>query len=119
MPWNLRLEAYTCVGEDANLYNFAQITLGTHSVVSQRTFLCTGTHDYTDPQLPLTWAPITIGPNAWVCAEAFVGPGVTIGEGAVIGARSVVTRDMPEWTVSAGNPCKPIKPRVMREPAEE
>ena len=60
-------------------------------------------------------APITIGESVWVAAGAFVAPGVTIGAGAVIGARSVVTKDMPDWTVCAGNPCRPLKPRVLRD----
>ncbi len=81
--------------------------------MSQRAFICAGTHDYTKSGHPLITAPIVIGDNAWVAAEAFVHPGVTIGEGAVIGARSVVTKDMPAWTVCAGHPCKPIKERII------
>jgi putative colanic acid biosynthesis acetyltransferase WcaF len=91
-----------------------RIVLGERCVVSQGAHLCAGTHDYEAPNFQLVTAPITIGARAWVCTEAFVGPGVTVGEGAVIGARAVATKDMPAWTVCAGNPCRPLKPRVVR-----
>jgi putative colanic acid biosynthesis acetyltransferase WcaF len=80
-------------------------------VISQGTHLCTGTHDYNKPEFPLVTAPISVGNEAWLAAECFVLPGVEIGEGAVIGARSVVTTNIPSWMVCAGHPCKPIKPR--------
>jgi putative colanic acid biosynthesis acetyltransferase WcaF len=114
-PWNLVLEDFAAVGDDANLYSMATITIRAHAIVSQGAHLCAGTHDYEDPAFQLYSLPITIGERAWVCTEAFIGPGVEIGAGAVIGARSVVTKNMPEWMVCAGSPCKPLKPRVMRE----
>jgi putative colanic acid biosynthesis acetyltransferase WcaF len=113
-PWNLVCGDEVGVGNGANLYNQARITLGSRCVVSQGAHLCTGTHDYTSEDFRLIARPIEIGQHAWIAAEAFVHPGVSIGEGAVIGARSVVTRDMPAWMVCAGNPCTPFKPRVMR-----
>jgi putative colanic acid biosynthesis acetyltransferase WcaF len=94
-----------------DLYTQGKVTLGYRSIVSQRSFVCAGTHDYTRKGHPLVTAPIVIGDYAWVAAEAFIHPGVTIGEGAVIGARSVVTKDMPAWTVCGGFPCKPLKER--------
>jgi putative colanic acid biosynthesis acetyltransferase WcaF len=90
----------------------APVVLGERAVVSQGVHLCTGSHDYESENFQLFARPIEIGADAWICAEAFLGPGVTIGDGAVIGARSVVTRDQPSWTVCAGNPCRPIKPRT-------
>ena len=113
-PWNLEIGDESGVADDAILYSMAPIVLGRRVVVSQGAHLCAGTHDYEDPGFPLVAQPIRVGDRAWIAAEAFVHPGVTIGEGAVIGARSVVTRDMPAWTVCAGHPCKPIKPRQMR-----
>ncbi len=114
-PWNLRIDDHVGVADDAELYTVAPIHLKARAVVSQGAYLCAGTHDYEDPNFQLVAHPITVGENAWVCAGAFVGPGVTVGDGAVIGARAVATKDMPAWTVCAGNPCRPLKPRVVRE----
>jgi len=114
-PWNLILGDECGVANGVDLYSQGKITLGYRSIISQRVFLCAGTHDYTRQGHPLVTAPITIGDHAWVAAEAFVHPGVTIGEGAVIGARSVVNKDMPSWMVCAGHPCKPLKARIFVE----
>ncbi len=113
-PWNLELDDYASMGDHVICYSMAKVRLGKKVVVSQGSHLCTGTHDYTSPTFQLYALPITIGDDAWVCAECFVGPGITIGAGAVIAARSVVTKDAPEWMVCAGSPCKPIKPRIMQ-----
>lgn len=110
-PWNLEVGEESGVADSAILYNQAPIKLGRRVVISQGTHLCTGTHDYENPGFPLYAKPITVGDHAWVAAECFVHPGINIAEGAVIGARSVVTKDMPAWTVCAGHPCQPIKPR--------
>ena len=112
-PWNLILGDECGVANGVDLYSQGIITLGYRSIISQRVFLCAGTHDYAKKGHPLITAPITIGDHAWVAAEAFVHPGIIIGEGVVIGARSVVTKNMPSWTVCAGHPCKPIKPRII------
>ena len=114
IPWNLVCGKNVVIGADADIYNFARITIGDNAMVSQRTFLCTGSHDPADPHLPLTFAPIEIGAQAWVASEVFVGPGRRIGEGTVIAARSVVTKDMPDWMICAGHPCKPIKERALK-----
>ncbi len=112
-PWNLECEDEVGVADQVNLYNQAKISLGHRCVVSQGSHLCTGTHNYESPRFELLAYPITIGAQAWGCADCFVGPGVTIGEGAVVGARSVVLKDVPPWMVCAGHPCKPIKPRKL------
>ncbi len=114
-PWNLILEDYAGMADDVICYSMATVTLGKKVVVSQGTHLCTGTHDYQDPSFQLYALPIHVRDGAWICAGSFIGPGVTIGEGAVIGACSVVTKDMPARMVCAGNPCRPLKPRVTRE----
>jgi putative colanic acid biosynthesis acetyltransferase WcaF len=113
-PWNLIMEDHAGIADDVNCYSMAVISLGEKVVVSQGTYLCTGSHDYEDSKFQLYAKPIYIGDNAWLCAESFICPGINIGDGAVIGARSVVTKDMPAWTVCAGNPCKPIKSRILK-----
>lgn len=111
-PWNLVMEAKACLGPRVICYSMAPIVLGQRTVVSQGAHLCTGSHDYDSPSFTLFAEPITIGSDAWICAEAFVGPGVKIGCGTVIGARSVVTRSQPSWMVCAGNPARALKPRL-------
>ncbi len=113
-PWNLIMRNQASMADDVNCYSMATVELGEKCVISQGTHLCTGTHDYEDPNFQLYAKGIKIGGDAWVCAESFIGPGVQVGAGAVIGARSVVTRNMPEWMVCAGNPCRPLKERVLR-----
>jgi len=110
-PWNLDLGDECGIGSGVTLYSQAKIIIGKRSVVSQGVNLCTGTHDYTQPGFPLVAKPITIGDHVWVAMEAFVHPGVTIANGCIIGARSVVIKDMPEWMICSGYPCKPLKPR--------
>jgi len=111
IPWNLEMGEFAVVGNDAELYNLAPIRIGANSVISQRSYLCTATHDYTRPDFPLVSRTITIGGNVWLAADVFVAPGVSIGDGAVVGARSVVTKNVRPWTVCAGNPCHVIKSR--------
>lgn len=115
MPWNLEIGDWSGIGEHAFVYNLGRVTIGTRTTVSQRAHLCAGTHDFTDPALPLLKPPIFIGDQAWVCADAFVGPGVTVGEGAIIGARAVVVKDVDPWHVVAGNPARFIKMRILKE----
>jgi putative colanic acid biosynthesis acetyltransferase WcaF len=110
-PWNLVMANESCIGPDVDCYCVDRIELGVRAVVSQRAFLCTASHDYNRSDLPLTTAPITLRADAWVAAEVFVGPGVTLNEGAVALARSVVVRDVTAWIVVAGNPANPIKQR--------
>ncbi len=110
-PWKLTCGEHVGVADFAILYNQSDIFLGDRVVVSQGSHLCTGTHDYNTAGFPLFAKPIHVGSDAWIAAECFVMPGITIGEGAVIGARSVVTKDLPAWTVCAGHPCKPLHAR--------
>ncbi len=113
MPWNLAIGDHSSIGEHALIYNLGPVTIGARATISHRSHLCAGTHDYTDPSMPLLKLPIEIGDQAWVCADAFVGPGVRIGEGAIAGARAVVVRDVPAWTIVAGNPARAIKTREL------
>lgn len=112
-PWLLKVGLHSAIAEDVEIYNLGPVTIGDHSVISQRAYICAGTHDYTKPDLPLLRPPISIGHGVWVCADAFIGPGVTIGDNSIVGARSVVTRDVPTAAVVAGNPARVIKARPM------
>ena len=114
IPWNLEIGDWSSIGEHTFIYNLSKITIGSKTTISHRTHLCAGTHDYTDRTLPLLKLPITIQDSVWVCADAFVSSGVTIGEGAVVGARSVVVKDVEPWMVVAGNPAKNIKTRTLK-----
>lgn len=114
-PWNLELGKNSCIGPKTQIYNKAKIAIGDNSVISQGAFLCTATHDIRKSTHPLVSFPIVIGSGAWIAADAFVGPGVTIGEGAVVGARAAVFKDVESWTVVGGNPAKFLRKREMEK----
>ena len=113
-PWNLEMGDHACLSEGVDCYCVAPIRIGAQTTVSQYSFLCTASHDYTRADMPLVTAPITIGERAWITADVFVGPGVTIGDGAVVTARSSVFTDIPPWVVARGNPAVPVKARVLQ-----
>ena len=110
-PPNLEMDAYSRMGPEVDCYNVAYIKIGSHATVSQKSYLCSASHDISDPSMPLVTAPIIIEDQAWVAADAFIGMGVTVGQGAVVGARSVVIKNVFPWTVVGGNPAKLIKKR--------
>ena len=110
-PWNLIMADHSTLAPRVICYSMAPISLGKRVVISQGVHLCTGSHDFESENFQLFAKPITVAQDAWICADAFVAPGVSIEAGAVIGARSVVTRNQPSWMVCAGNPCRPIKRR--------
>jgi putative colanic acid biosynthesis acetyltransferase WcaF len=111
-PWKLSIGDWSWVGDNVTLYTLGEIVIGENSVVSQHAYLCAGSHDYTRPTFDIYAQPIHIEPEAWVAAHAFVGPGVTIGRGAVIGACSVVLKDVAPMMVCAGNPLKVLRTRT-------
>lgn len=110
-PGNLTMGKHASMGPGVICYNVADITIEDFAIVSQRTHLCTGTHDVDDEGFPLKSRPIIIRSNAWIAAEAFVGPGVVVGEGAVLGARGVAAGKLDPWTIYVGNPAKPVRNR--------
>jgi putative colanic acid biosynthesis acetyltransferase WcaF len=114
MPWNLEIGDWSSVGEDALIYNLGRVTIGAKVTISHRAHLCAGSHDHTQPRLPLLKLPITVEDQAWICAGAFVGPNVTIGEGSVVGACAVVVRAVPPWVIVIGNPSRVVGPRTIR-----
>ena len=111
IPWNLTLHDRACLGDRANAYTLGEIEIGARATIAQEAYLSTGSHDFSQAGMPLVTAKITIGEDAFVGARAFVLPGVTIGARSVIGACSVVTHDVPENVIAAGNPCKVLRPR--------
>lgn len=114
-PWNLEMGDHACLGEGVDCYCVAPIRIGAHSTVSQYSFLCSASHDYGRMCMPLITAPICVGEHVWITADVFVAPGVTIGDGAVIGARSSVFDDVPPWVVVKGNPARVVKKRELTD----
>jgi putative colanic acid biosynthesis acetyltransferase WcaF len=115
IPWHLQLDAYSTLGSGVEIYNFGRVKIGTHSVVSQRAFVCTASHEYKSRSMTLFWKDIVIEDSCWVGAEAFLGPGVVIGRGAIVGARAVVTKNVAALNVVAGNPARFIKMREFHD----
>lgn len=113
-PWNLKVGKYTCIGPDTFIYNKDKIEIGSNSVVSQGSYLCTASHDTSDPMMTLVTKPITLGDRVWVASECFIGPGVTLYDGVVCAARAVVVKDVEAWTIVGGNPAKFLKKRVLK-----
>jgi putative colanic acid biosynthesis acetyltransferase WcaF len=113
-PWNLEMDDHSCLSEFVDCYCVDKIRIGAHSTISQYSFLCTASHAYDDPSMPLITRPIIIGARVWITADVFVAPGVTIGDGAVITARSSVFHDIEPWVVASGNPARRVKERRLR-----
>lgn len=114
-PWNLTLGSRVALSQCVNVYSVDKITIGDNTVVSREVFLCTASHDISSPIMELKTAPLTIGSDCWICARAIILPGVKIGDGAVVAAGSVVTKDVEPWTVVGGNPAKFIKKRELKD----
>ena len=114
-PANLLMEEYACLASEVDCYNVAPIHIGAQTTVSQGAYLCTASHDITDPKNRLITKPIVIENQAWVGAGAFVCMGVTIHDGAVVGARAAVFKDVEPWTVVGGYPAKEIKKRLITQ----
>lgn len=110
-PWKVTIGDYCWIGDDVVFYSLAEIAIASHCVISQKSYLCTGSHNINDHNFGLITAPIMIGNGVWVAADCFLGPGVQIGANTVIGARSAVFKNIPENQIAYGNPCLPRYPR--------
>jgi putative colanic acid biosynthesis acetyltransferase WcaF len=111
-PWKVTIGDYSWIGDDVVLYSLADITIGRNVVVSQKGYLCAGTHDYRSPTFDILGFPINIEDEAWLGADVFVAPGVTVGRGAVVGARSSVYTDLPPMMICVGTPARPSRARI-------
>ena len=114
-PWNLELGDNCSLGDRVNCYCVTTVSVGAYTTISQNSTLCAATHDPTQLHLPLITREISIGRHAWLCAETFVMPGVSIGEGALIGVRSTVFSDIPPWQTAFGSPCKVVRRREVAD----
>ena len=113
IPWNLTMKHRACLGEGANAYSLGKIKIMEGATIAQESYLCTGSHDFNDPSLQLITKPITVGKNTFIGARAMILPGVYIGDRVIIGAMSVVSKDVPDHQIVAGNPAKKIGERAI------
>lgn len=118
-PWKLTMGDYCWVGDHAALYTLGEIHIGDNACVSQHCYLAAATHDYTRPTFDMIDKRITIEPEAWLATGVFVAPGITIGRGTVVAARSVVVRDLPPMMLCAGNPARVLRPRPIPQQQEQ
>ncbi len=113
LPWMLDIGEFSSVADGVRIYNLGLVRIGARSTISFGAHVCAGTHDYESAAFPLQRLPIDIGHDVWICADAFLAPGVTIGDGAVVAARAVVVDVVPAWTVVAGHPARVVKQRAI------
>jgi putative colanic acid biosynthesis acetyltransferase WcaF len=117
MPWNFELGEWAAVGPDVFVYSLGKVRIGARATVSYRSHVCAGTHDFTDPTIPLLKPGVTVDDDAWVGTDAFIGPGITVGSGAIVAARAVVVKDVAPMTIVGGHPAHVIGQRpAMRRP---
>jgi len=111
MPWNVEIGDWSALGEDVLVYSLGTVRIGRHVTVSYRAHLCAGTHDFSDPALPLVKPPIVLEDGVWIGTEAFIGPGVAVQAGAIVGARAVVVKNVDPMLIVAGNPARVVGER--------
>lgn len=110
-PWKLSIGDYSWIGDDVTLYTIGEINIGSDTVISQKSYVCAGGHDYKSPSFDTYAKGISIGNKVWIATDVFIAPGITISDGAIVGARSSVFEDLPENMICFGNPAKAIKSR--------
>ncbi len=108
MPWNVEIGEWSALGDEVLIYSLGKVRIGQQVTVSYRSHVCAGTHDFSDPALPLLKPPVTLEDGAWIGTEAFIGPGVVVGAGAIVGARAVVVKDVEPMRIVAGNPARTV-----------
>jgi len=111
-PWKLTIGDFSWVGDNAELYTLGEIEIGSNVVISQKSYLCAATHDYTKETFDMIDKKITIEDEVWLAADVYIAPGITVKRGALVGARSSVFNDLPAGMICVGSPAKPVKPRV-------
>jgi putative colanic acid biosynthesis acetyltransferase WcaF len=111
-PWKVSIGDWSWVGDNVTLYSLGEIEIGENVVISQNSYLCTGSHDFTKSSFDIYAGKVVIEPESWIAADVFVAPGVRIGRGAVVGARSTVLHDLPSMMVCHGNPARPVRSRL-------
>jgi putative colanic acid biosynthesis acetyltransferase WcaF len=116
MPWNVELGEWSAVGDNVLIYSVGKVRIGKRATVSYRAHVCAGAHDFDDPALALTKPPVVIEDDVWIGTEAFIAPNVTIGYGAIVGARAVVLKDVPPLNVVSGNPARTV---ALRNPSQD
>nr|WP_163329276.1 WcaF family extracellular polysaccharide biosynthesis acetyltransferase [Desulfurobacterium thermolithotrophum] len=112
-PWKVKIGDYSWIGDNVVLYSLGEIEIGSNVVISQRSYICTGSHDYTKMDFPIFAKKVIIEDEAWLATDVFVAPGVKIGKGTVVGARSSVFKDLPPGKICIGNLAKFIKDRTI------
>lgn len=114
-PWNLVLGNKVCIGPFVNVYNKGQVKVGSNVIISQNTYICTASHDISSPVMRLVVHPIDIGSKVWIAAKATILPGVVVGDGCVVGACAVVSKNAPQWSVVVGNPARVVGERELHD----
>lgn len=109
IPWNVTIGDFCAIGDNVRIYSLGSIDIGASVTISQHVHLCAGSHDYSCPTMPLLKLPISIGDNSWLCADSYIGPSVTIGRSVVVGARSVVVRNLQDNVIAVGNPARVVR----------
>ena len=118
MPWNVEIGDWAAIGPDVFIYSLGRVRIGERATVSYRTHVCAGTHDFTDPAMPLLKPSVTIEEDAWVGTDAFIGPGLTVGRGAIVAAKAVVVKNVEPYTMVGGHPARIIGERpAVKKPA--
>lgn len=110
-PWKLSIDDYSWIGDAVTLYSLGQITIGKNVVISQKSYLCTGTHNYQQVDFPIQSLPVDIEDECWLATDVFIAPGITIGKGTIVGARSSVFKSLPAGKICFGSPAAVIKNR--------
>ncbi len=112
-PWKVSIGDYSWIGDDVVLYSLGEINIGRHTVISQKSYVCTGSHDFTSLSFDIFAKPVDIGNEVWIATDVFIAPGVCVGDGSVVGVRSSVLHDLPPGKICYGNPAEAVKDRLI------